>query len=144
MNVKVAPGTVKVDCDTLNVTGTLSGVFDALAEAIWILPVRTCVVVSPVVFTDTVKFCGVLPVPGTSDNHELPDVTEAVRGIEGGPTGLVLIVRVWLAGAAAPVVQLKVMLVGLAVSASELTLSVTGMVAGLPVAPAEVTVTTPV
>lgn len=61
--------------------------------------------------TDTVKFCGVVPLPGVTDNHELPDVTDAVT-LLACPVGLVSTLRVWLAGAAVPVVQLKVMLAG--------------------------------
>lgn len=44
------------------------------------------------VFTDTVKFWGVVPVPGDTDSQELPDVTVAVRLFERA-AGLVSIAR---------------------------------------------------
>ena len=64
------------------------------------MPFSVCAVVSPVVFTETVKLAGVVPVAGVTLSQLLPDVTAALTLVE--LAGDVPILKVCEAGAKLP------------------------------------------
>src|SRR5205814_638262 len=56
----------------VRVTGTTSGLFDAPAAVIVIVP-SYVPAASPAGLTDTLRLAGVVPLSGLTDNHVLPD-----------------------------------------------------------------------
>jgi hypothetical protein len=95
LNVKGVAGTVNVVEDTFNVTGTFSGLLLTPDAVIWILPLSGPDVM-PVVFTETVKLAGVVPLAGDTLSHEFPDVTAALTLVE--LAGDEPMLNVWEAG----------------------------------------------
>ena len=64
------------------------------------MPFSVWAVVRPVVFTETVKLAGVVPVAGDTLSQELPVVTAALTLVE--LVGDVPMLNVWDAGAVVP------------------------------------------
>lgn len=127
---------------TVNVTGTVTGLFDAWAEVMVIAPLYAPGV-RPAGFTFAVRVTGVVPVVGATDNQLPPVVVDAAAAkLRANP--LLPSATVFDAGVAPPIWKLNDSELGATVSVgADVTVRETGTLSGLFDAPAEVMVTAP-
>jgi hypothetical protein len=128
---------------TVNVTGTASGLLDALAAVIEIVPLYVPGV-RPVGLTETliVGDACVLPLVGETLS-QLPPETVDDAAVKFNTAPELCTVRFWAEGAVPPIWYEKLSAAGSVDRTLVPSVSVTGMIAGLPAAAAAVTVTVP-